>query len=127
MPALNVVDSSGWLEYYGDGPNAGAFAPLIERPRSLVVPVITLYEVFRRMYVQRGDDAALRSIVQMRLGQVIDIDADLALEAARAGMNHRLALADSLILATARRFEAVLWTQDADFDGLNGVRYVPRP
>jgi predicted nucleic acid-binding protein len=120
------VDSSGWLEYYGDGPNAGAFAVVLEQPDLLIVPVITLYEVFKLMYMQRGEQAALRSVAQMRLGRVIDLDDGLALDAARLGLVHGLAMADSLILATARRFGARLWTQDADFADLEGVRYVPK-
>lgn len=122
---MHVVDSSGWLEYFGEGPNADAFAPAIEDTGALVVPAISLYEVFKRMRAQRGEQDALRAATQMRLGQVADIDARLALDAARLSLRHRLAMADSLILATARRFDAVLWTQDADFDGLDGVRYVP--
>lgn len=122
---MNVVDSSGWLEYFADGPGAGFFASAVEDTGALVVPVIALYEVFKRMLAQRGERDALRAAAQMRQGRVVDLDAATALDAARLSLAHRLAMADSLILATARRFNAVLWTQDADFEGMEGVRYVP--
>ena len=121
---MNVVDSSGWLAYFGDTSNAAFFAPAVEDVGALAVPAITLYEVFRRVLQQRGETDALRAVAQMRQGRVVDVDAPLALEAARLSLAHRLPMADSLILATARRFDADLWTQDADFKGLDRVRYM---
>jgi toxin FitB len=127
---VNVVDSSGWLEYLADGPNADFFAPAIERTRDLLVPTVTLTEVFKRVAQQRGTDEALSVVALMHQGQVVDFDASLALDAARLGLQHQLPLADSMIYATAQRHDATLWSQDADFDGLPSVRYrsaVPPP
>jgi predicted nucleic acid-binding protein len=120
---VNVVDSSAWLEYFADGPNAGYFAPGIEAVEELLVPSICILEVFKRIYQQRGESAALLAVAQMQQGRVVDLDATLALTAARAGADAKLPLADSVVLATARHHDATLWTQDADFDGLPGVKY----
>lgn len=123
--ALGVVDSSGWLEYFAEGPNAESFAQPVEQVGALVVPVIVLYEVFKHVLLRRGEEAALRAVAHMRQGRVVEVDATLAVEAARLSATHRLPMADSLILATARRTGAVLWTQDADFEGIDGVNYIP--
>jgi len=121
---MNVVDSSGWLEYFGDGKNAAFFAPAIEDTRRLIVPTLSLFEVFKRVLQQRGEAAALQAAALMHQGRIVDLTATLALAAARLSTEERLALADSVILATARAHGATLWTQDADFDGREGVRYV---
>jgi toxin FitB len=120
---VNVVDSSAWLEYFADGPNAGYFAAAVEDVDALVVPSITLLEVFKRVLQQRDEDAALQSVALMQQGRVVDLDGAIALTAARLGVEHRMALADSVVLATARHHDAVVWTQDADFEGLAGVRF----
>ena len=120
---MNVVDSSAWLEFFADGPNAGEFAAAIEDADSLIVPTITLFEVFKRIRVQRDADSALEAIAFMQRGRPVDLDADLAIEAADLSVDLKLPLADSIILATARRHEAVLWTQDSDFEGIPGVEY----
>jgi toxin FitB len=123
---MNVVDSSAWLEYFADGANAGAFAKPIEATGTLLVPSLCLYEVFKRVCQQRDEEAALRAIAMMEQGTVVDLDRVTALEAARLSLVHRLPMADSVVLATARRHDAVLWTQDSDFEGLDGVRYLAR-
>jgi predicted nucleic acid-binding protein len=120
---MNVVDSSGWLEYFAGSKNAANFAKAIEDTQRLLVPSIVLLEVFKRMAELRGEDAALQVVAAMHHGQVIALDAGLALNAAMAGRRHKLPLADSIVYATAVREKATLWTQDADFDGLPGVRY----
>ena len=120
---MNVVDSSGWLEYFADGPNASHFARPIEATASLVVPTLSLFEVFKRVSQQRDEDEALRAIAVMEQGRVVDLDRATALEAARLSLHHRIATADSVMLATAHRHRATLWTQDEDFDGIAGVRY----
>lgn len=120
---MNVVDSSAWLEFFVDGPNAGEFAAAIEDADSLIVPTITLFEVFKRIRVQRDADSALEAIAFMQRGRPIELDADLAIEAADLSVDLKLPLADSIILATARRHEAVLWTQDSDFKGIPAVEY----
>jgi len=120
---VNVVDSSAWLEYFSDGPNAGFFAPAIERTNELLVPSVVLLEVFKRVLQQRSEGKALQAIAVMQQGRVIELDAALALSAAKIGFEIKLPLADSIILATARRFNATVWTQDEDFDGLEKVKY----
>ena len=122
---MNVIDSSAWLEYFANGPNADAFAEPIESPEDLVVPAITVFEVFRRVAQQRGERAALGYAGVLLRSPVVDVTAELAVEAARLGLRLGLPMADSLVLATARAHGATLWTQDADFDGVDGVRYVP--
>lgn len=123
---MNVVDSCGWLEFFADGPNAGFFAAPITDTERLVVPTISLFEVFRRVLQQRGEDAALQAVAQMRQGKLAGLDADLALRAASLGHRMKLPLADSVMLATAQAHGAVLWTQDSDFEGFDGVRFVRR-
>jgi predicted nucleic acid-binding protein len=123
---MNVVDSSAWLEYFANGPNAAFFAPAVEDVERLLVPSICLLEVFKRVLQQRGEGAALRAVAQMQQGQVVDLDGILALSAARVSVDLRLPLADSVVLATARVHNAVLWTQDADFARIDGVKYVSR-
>lgn len=120
---MNVVDSSAWLEYLADGPNAEFFAGAVEATGELLVPVITLYEVFKRIMQQRGEDDALQAVALMQQGQVIDLSSSLALASARIGLEHNLPLADSVIYSTAQSHGATLWTQDADFQGLPGVQY----
>jgi predicted nucleic acid-binding protein len=121
---MNVVDSSGWLEYFAGARNAAFFARPIEDTSRLVVPTLSLFEVFKRVLQQRGEPLALQAVALMHQGRVVDLDGSLALAAARLSALERLPLADSVILATARSYGATLWTQDADFEGRDGVRYV---
>lgn len=121
--SANVVDSSGWLEYLTDSDRASLFAAAIEDAGNLFVPVISIYEVFKKVMRERGEDDALQVASVMQSGQVIDLDCSLAMEAAR----HALPLADSIIYATALRHQATLWTQDEHFKDLPGVRYFPKP
>ena len=123
---MNVVDSSAWLEYFADGPNAGFFAPAIEATDELVVPSICLLEVFKRVCQQRDEGAALQIVAVMQQGRVVDLDSALALTAAKIGIDARLALSDSVVLATARQADATLWTQDADFQDLPDVKFRAR-
>jgi len=120
---MNVVDSSGWLEYFADGSNAGFFADVIEDTDHLVVPVITIYEVFKRILQQRGEDDALIAVASMSQGIVVELDASLSMVAARMSHELKLPMADSIILATAQANGATLWTQDADLEGKEGVKY----
>jgi predicted nucleic acid-binding protein len=120
---MNVVDSSGWLEYFADTVNAGNFAKAIEDTKNLIVPSITLLEVFKRIVELRGEDIAMQNVAAMHQGRIVVLDAALALRAAALGRRHRLPLADSIVYATAIQEKALLWTQDADFQGLPEVRY----
>jgi predicted nucleic acid-binding protein len=124
---MNVVDSSGWLEYFADGPNADFFAPAIEKASDLIIPTLSLYEVFKRVLQQKGEGEALQAIAVMHQGAVVDLDAALALNAAKVSVELGLPMADSIMLATARKYGATLWTQDADFANIEGVRYIQRP
>jgi toxin FitB len=123
---VNVVDSSGWLEYVAGGPNAGFFAKAIENTRELVVPTLSVYEVFKRILQQRGEGDALQVVAVMQQGAVVDLTSSLALRAARLSIDLGLPLADSVMLATARACDATFWTQDADFKDIDDVRYVAR-
>lgn len=126
MSGREVVDSSGWLEYLADAANADFFAPAIEAPENLIVPTISILEVFKWVLRERGEDAALQAAALMQQGSVVDLDVALAVLASKLGLKHKLPLADSVILATARAYDAVLWTQDGDFEGVHGVRYRPK-
>lgn len=123
---MKVVDSSGWLEYFADESNADFFAPAIENAADLVVPCISIYEVFKRIHQQRGEDAALRAISVMLQGLTANLDTALALNAAKISINLKLPMADSIMLATARAYEATLWTQDAHFKDIAEVRYIEK-
>lgn len=125
-PHRNVVDSCGWLEYFADGANADFFADTIEDVDNLIVPVISIYEVFKRILQQRGENDAIRAVAMMRQGTVVDLDTTLAIQAAQLGVHHKLPLADSLILATAQMHAATVWTQDSDFEDVPGVRYTQK-
>lgn len=123
---MNLVDSSAWLEYLTAGPQAGQFAAVVEDVGHLLVPTIVLLEVTRRVMQQRGEDEALQVAAVLHQGQIVGLESGIALSAAQLGVAHKLPLADSIIYATAKQFEATVWTMDADFAGLAGVRYVPK-
>jgi len=123
---LNVVDSSGWLEYFADGPNAGFFEKAIQDAEHLVVPVLSLFEVFKRIAQQRSEGEALQAIAAMQQGEVVELTVPLALDSARLSLSEKIPMADSVVLATARARGATLWTQDADFRRIAGVQYVAK-
>jgi predicted nucleic acid-binding protein len=123
---MNVVDSCGWLEYFAGGPNADFFAPAIENASELVVPSISLYEVFKRVFQQRSEGDALQAVAVMMQGQVVNLDTALALNAAKTSAQLGLPMADSVMLSTAWAHNATLWTQDADLKNITGVQYVEK-
>jgi predicted nucleic acid-binding protein len=123
---MNVVDSSGWLEYFGQGSNGEFFAPAIKASAQLVVPTISMYEVYKRIILQRDEEEALSAIAWMTVGLVADLTQEIALTAADLSVEHKLPMADSIILATARTHHATLWTQDEHFINLPDVRYVEK-
>jgi len=123
---VNVVDSSGWLEYLADAPNAGFFAPAVEATHELIVPSISIYEVFKRVLQQRGENAALQTAALMQQGRVVELTGPLALAAAHLSLEKSLPMADSIMLATAQAHDATLWTQDSDFAAIDGVKYVAK-
>ncbi len=120
---MNVVDSSAWLEYFAGGANAQYFSAPIENTSELLVPTMCLFEVFKRFLIQYSQKDALDVVTVMQRGQVIDVNADVALKAAGLSVELHLPMADSIILATARAHNATLWTQDTDFKDLPGVRF----
>jgi predicted nucleic acid-binding protein len=123
---MNIVDSSGWLEYFAEGSNASFFAPAIEDTKNLLVPVICLYEVFKKLLLQSGLSEAQIHVSDMKQGKIIEIDESLALSAAKLSVNLKLPMADSLILAAARTNNTILWTQDEHFKDLDGVEYIKK-
>jgi predicted nucleic acid-binding protein len=123
---MNIVDSCGWLEYFADGPNADFFAPAVENVSELLVPSISLYEVFKRVLQQRTEGDALQAVATMMQGQVIALDERVALDAARLSLELKMPMADSVILTTARLHGAVVWTQDSDLEGVEGVEYIEK-
>jgi len=123
---MNLVDSCGWLEYFADGSNADFYAPGIEDIDNLIVPTICILEVFKRVLQQRGEDAALQVAAIMHQGQVVALSSRIALKAAIIGTQVGLSLADSVILATAQTHGALLWTHDAHFKNLQGVKFIEK-
>ena len=123
---MNLVDSSGWLEYFADAPNADFFAPAIEDFANLLVSSINIYEVFKRILQQRNEYVAQQAVVLMMQGIIIDVSPSIAMHAAKLSDELKIPLADSMILATARDNHAVVWTQDSDFKELEGVRYIEK-
>lgn len=120
---MNVVDSSGWLEYFAGGRHTRTFAPVLEDTESLIVPAISVYEVFKVLLREAGEEAAIQGAAAMQSGRIIDLTAQRALDSAALSLRHSLPMADSVILAAAREHGATVWTLDEDFKGLPDVRY----
>lgn len=123
---MNIVDSSAWLSYFANDQNADLFAQPIELLNDLLVPSITITEVFKTILRQCDEESALEAIAHMQQGDVVSLDAELAIDSAAYGVQHKLPLVDSIIYATAQKYSATLWTQDADFKGLDNVRFHPK-
>ena len=123
---MNIIDSSGWLEYFADGPNARFFSRPIQNTAELIVPSITIYEVFKTVLRQRNESDALQAAALMLQGSVIDLSAPISIFAAKISLGEKMPMADSIILATARLYQATVWTEDADFEAIAGVQYVPK-
>ena len=119
-----LVDSCGWLEYLADGTNAGAYAKALEKLNGVLVPTICIHEVFKKVLQERGEGPALEVAALMQRGSVVELNATIAMNAAKLGSELGLPLADSVILATARAHHAPVWTQDTHFKGLSGVRFI---
>ena len=120
---MNLVDTSGWIEFFFGGPLAAYFAPPLADTERLLVPVICLYEVFKKVNVAADESRALQAVAQMKQGRIVDLTDDIALSAALISLKHKLPMADSVIYATARARGATLWTQDKHFSSLPGVNY----
>ena len=120
---MNILDSSGWLEYFSDGPNAENFTEPLEKLDELLVPTICLYEVFKVVLRESGEDNAIQAIAMMKQGEIVDLTQDIAIMAAKISHEQKLPMADSIILSTAQRYDATIWTQDVDFEGKPSVQY----
>ncbi len=123
---MNIIDSSGWLEYFADGPNASFFSRPLQKTTDLIVPTITVYEVFKSVLRQRSESDALQAIALMQQGSVVDLTTGISISAAKISLERHLPMADSIILATARTYRATIWTQDSDFKGIDGVQYITK-
>ncbi len=123
---MNVVDTSGWLAFFAGEPSAKHFAPLLLEPKELVVPTVTLYEVYKVVLRESSENAALQAVAAMQKGTVADLTLKLAMVAGKLSLRHALPMADAIILATAQAHGATLWTQDSHFKGIDGVKYVPK-
>jgi toxin FitB len=123
---MNIIDSSGWLEYFADGPNASFFSRPLQKTGDLVVPTITIYEVFKAVLRQRNESDALQTVALMQQGSVVDLTTSISILAAKISIEQRLPMADSIILATAHAYGATLWTQDSDFKDIDGVQYIAK-
>ena len=123
---MNIVDSCAWLAYFADEPNAEHFQSPLKDPDSLVVPTITVYEVFNVVLRESGENEALQAVAAMQKGTVVDLTVNLAIAASKLSLLHNLPIADSIILATAQEFGAKIWTQDSDFVKISGVKYFPK-
>jgi predicted nucleic acid-binding protein len=120
---MNLVDSSGWLEYFTDGKNSEYFAPIIENTSELIVSVINLYEVYKKILSEKDNNAAIQAIALMQQPNIIDVTESISILAARLSIDLKIPMADSIIYATAKMHDAILWTQDSDFRNLEGVKY----
>lgn len=123
---MNLVDSSGWLEYFANSKNADFFAAAIENTEHLIVSTINLYEVFKKIFQQRDENSALQAIALMQQGKVVDVDSSISLLSAKQSIDLKLPMADSIILTTAHVFSATLWTQDSDFKDIPGIKYIQK-
>ncbi len=123
---MNIVDSSGWLEYFSGGPNAMQFLPPLQEPSSLIVPTITIYKVFKVVLRETGENEALQSMAAMQKGTVVELTDSIAIQAAKLSVQHNLPMADSIILSTAIAYKCILWTQDSDFENFERVKFFPK-
>ena len=123
---MNIVDSSGWIEYITDQENADFFEKPINRPDDLLIPTVCLYEVFKRVLREFDEERALDVMGIMSLGTSVDLDRQIAIHAAHISNELKLAMAESMILSTARIFNAVIWTQDEHFRNIEGVNYIEK-
>lgn len=118
---MNIVHSSGWLEYSAEGANPGALAGILESSDDLLVPTLSIHEVFSGVLRQRGESEEIRTVALMQEGKRIDLTSTIALHAAKLSLERKISMAESLMLAAAREDDSVLWTQDSDFEGIEGL------
>jgi toxin FitB len=120
---MNLVDSSGWLEYFTDGKNAESFAPVIENTAEIIISVINLYEIYKKISSEKNENEAIQAIALMQQSKVMDVTDSISILAAKLSTKFKIPMADSIIYATAKIYDAIIWTQDSDFKDLEGVKY----
>lgn len=123
---MNLVDSSGWLEYLSDGKNADSFSTPLNDIENVIVPTICIYEVFRVVLREKGENEALQAVALMKQGNIVDLSFEISIQAARFSIDNKIPMADSIIYTTGQKYNAIIWTQDDDFKNLPGVKYFPR-
>lgn len=124
---MRLIDTCGWLEYFTDGPLARNYGRFLKSGgKQLLVPTLVVYEVYKFLSRAAGEEVAILAVSKLKTCEVVDLDISLAMEAADFSLLHRLAMADAVVYATARRFRAELVTSDADFKTLPGVRFIPK-
>jgi len=123
---MNVLDSSAWLAFFADEKNAEIFRPIVLDTETLFVPTICIYEVFKVILRERDESSALFFIGVMQKARIINIDFEISLNAAKLNSSFKLPMADSMILASANKVNATLWTQDSDFKEIESVMYYPK-
>jgi predicted nucleic acid-binding protein len=122
-----VVDSSGWLEFLTDGPLAEEYSTRLRLPKNVATPTIVMYEVYKHSKRLRGEDGALDAVAAMQKTLIVPLNDELALVAADLSLEHKLPMADAIVLATARLLDAEVITSDSDFEDVPGVTYIPKP
>ena len=124
---MNIIDSSGWLEYFSDGPNAEIFEEVIlDKSIKIIVPAIVIYEVFKKILIEKGESIALQIITQLQKYQTEPIDDNISIEAAKISFIHKMPMADSIIYAVTKKYNAVLWTQDEHFKDLDNIKFIEK-
>ena len=120
---MNLVDSSGWLEYLSDGKNSKLFAPAIEKTNELIVSIINIYEIYKKILLERDESTAIQVVGIMQQAKVIEVSSIISIQAAKLSYERKIPMADSLIYTTAKLNHAMVWTQDIDFKELDNVKY----
>jgi predicted nucleic acid-binding protein len=120
---MNLVDSSGWLEYLADSKNAKLFAPAIEKTDELMVSTINIYEVYKKILMEKDENSAIQVIGLMQQAKVIVVSSSIAIQAAKLSYEQKIPMADSIIYITAKQNNGIVWTQDSDFKDLDDVKY----
>ena len=123
---MNLVDSSGWLEYLSDGKNADSFSTPLNDIENVIVPTICIYEVFKVVIREKGENEALQAVALMKQGNIVDLSFEISIQAAKFSIDNKIPMADSIIYTTGQKYNAIIWTQDDDFKNLPSVKYFPR-
>jgi predicted nucleic acid-binding protein len=123
---MNLVDSSGWLEYLTDSKNAKLFAPIIEEIDELLVSPINIYEIYKKVLIEKDENFALQVVGLMQQAEIIEVSSSIAIQAAKFSYKNKIPMADSIIYTTARMNDAIVWTQDIDFKNLEGVKFIKK-